>query len=315
MRVVVTGGTGFIGRALAPLLIGRGHEVAVPTRNPGKAARLFGNRVLATAWDGRDPAPLAGLLDTAPGPCGLVNLAGENIGRGRWTAKVRRAILESRLAAGRACAEAAALARRRPAVLVQGSAVGYYGVAPSREGLVLDEAAPPGDGFLAEVCRQWEASSAGVEELGVRRAVARTGVVLGPGGGALARMLPPFRLFMGGPPGGGGQWVSWVHLADATAALAFLLEREEAAGPFNLVSPNPCTMRELCAAVGEALSRPSWLPLPGAVLDLALGRMARETVLSSQRARPSRLLAFGFGFRYPVVVEAVAQALAQTRAG
>lgn len=309
MRVIVTGGTGFIGRALAPLLLDRGHEVAAPTRNPDKARRLFAGRVLAPAWDGSDPGPLAELLDAAPGPCALVNLAGENIAAGRWTAPRRAAILASRVAAGRACAAAARLAANPPAVLVQGSAVGYYGVRPSADGALLDEDAPSGDGFLAEVCREWEASSAGVEQAGVRRAVARTGVVLGPGG-ALARMLPPFRLFLGGPPGGGRQWVSWIALADQAAALAFLVEHGEAAGPFNLVAPAACTMAELCAAVGRALGRPSWLPVPAALLRLGLGRMAEETALASQRALPSRLLALGFEFGYPVLDEAVARALA-----
>jgi len=307
--VIVTGGTGFIGQALTPLLLARGHEVAVPSRSPERAVRLFGGHVLAPAWDGSDPGPLAELLDAAPGPCALVNLAGENIAAGRWTAGRRAAILVSRLAAGRACAAAARLADRPPAVLVQGSAVGYYGVRPSVRGEVLDESAPSGDGFLAEVCREWEASSAGVEEIGVRRAVARTGMVLGPGG-ALAKMVPSFRRYLGGPLGGGGQWVSWLARADAAAALAFLVEHPAAAGPFNLVAPGACTMRELCAALGRVLGRPSWLPVPALALRLALGRMAEETVLASQRVFPSRLLALGFEFKYSVLEEAVSLALA-----
>jgi uncharacterized protein (TIGR01777 family) len=310
MRVIVTGGTGFIGRALAALLLARGHEVAAPTRSPAKAGRLFAGRVLAPAWDGSDPGPLAELLDSAPGPCALVNLAGENIAGGRWTVRRRADILVSRLAAGRACSAATRLAARPPVALVQGSAVGYYGVRPSAHGEVLDESAPSGDGFLAEVCREWEASSAGVEEAGVRRAVVRTGVVLGPGGGALEKMLPPFRYFLGGPPGGGGQWVSWVALADAAAALAFLVEHASASGPFNLAAPAACSMSELCAALGAALRRPSWLPVPAALLRLGLGRLAEETILASQRVVPARMLALGFGFGYPVLTEAVALALA-----
>ncbi|MEW5774691.1 MAG: TIGR01777 family oxidoreductase [Thermodesulfobacteriota bacterium] len=311
MRVIVTGGTGFIGRALASLLLARGHEVAAPSRNPAKAARLLGGRVLVPEWDGSDPAPLAELLDTAPGPSALVNLAGENIAAGRWTAARKASILVSRLAAGRACAAAVRLARRKPEALVQGSAVGYYGVRPSAGGAVLDEDSPSGDGFLAEVCREWEASSARVADEGVRLAVARTGVVLGPGGGALEMMLPPFRFFLGGPPGGGGRWVSWVALADEAAALAFLLERKDASGPFNLTAPAACTMGELCAAVGQALGRPSWLPVPALALRLALGRMAVETVLANQRVKPARLLALGYEFRYPLLGDAVSVALAR----
>lgn len=310
MRVIVTGGTGFIGRVLVPLLLDRGHEVAVPSRNPDRAGRLFAGRVLAQAWDGSDPGPLAELLDTAPGPSALVNLAGENIAAGRWTRQRRADILVSRLAAGRACSAAVRLAHNTPEVLVQGSAVGYYGVRPSAQGEVLDESAPSGDGFLAEVCRDWEASSAGAEDAGVRRAVARTGVVLGPGGGALAKMLPPFRAFLGGPPGGGGQWVSWIGLRDQAAALAFLVENPDASGPFNLTAPEPCTMAALCAAVGKALGRPSWLPVPAVLLRLGLGSMAEETILASQRAIPSRLLALGFGFGYPVLSQVVSLALA-----
>ena len=308
MRVIGTGGTGFIGRARTPLLLARGHEVAVPSRDPVRAARLFGGRVLATAWDGSAPGPRAALLATAPGPSALVNLAGENIAAGRWNAARRAAILVSRLAAGRACAAAVRLSASPPEVLIQGSAVGYYGVRPSAQGAVLHEDSPAGDGFLAEVCREWEASSAGVEDAGVRRAVARTGVVLGPGG-ALTKMLPPFRAFLGGPPGGGRQWVSWVALADEAAALAFLLENPTASGPFNLTAPAPCTMAELCAALGRSLGRPSWLPVPSLALRLALGRMADETVLSSQKVQPARLLALGFEFAYKEVASAVSQAL------
>jgi uncharacterized protein len=194
-------------------------------------------------------------------------------------------------------------------VVVQGSAVGWYGsLARGDDQTWMDESSPAGKGFLAEVCKRWEAASEPLEGLGVRRVLARTSMVLGPGGGALAAMARPFRWFVGGPPGG-SQWVSWIHLADEAGAIRFLLEREDLAGPCNLAAPEPATMRRLCAELGRALGRPSWLAVPGAALRLALGEMAREMILASQRVRPGVLQGAGYAWRMPDLAGAMHNAL------
>lgn len=309
MRIVITGGTGFIGRRLVVALLAAGHAVAVPSRDPDKPRALFGDSVATVAWDGRDPAPLATLLDDEDSA--VVNLAGEPIAAGRWTAERKRRILDSRVDAGRAVAEAARSAAAPPRVVVQGSAVGYYGPDASADGHVLHEDRPRGDGFLAEVCEAWEASSAPVEELGVRRVVVRTGLVLGEGGGILQKFLPPFRAFVGGPLGSGHQWLPWVHMDDQVGAIATLLADETAAGVYNICAPGAVSMAEFCRALGRVLNRPSWLPVPAVALKLLLGaEMAGETVLASQRAAPTRLSDQGYAFTHTDIDEALARCLA-----
>ncbi len=289
-RIVVAGGGGFIGRALCSVLLGAGYRVSVLTRGP---AREGPNGLSFVTWDGVSPR---GWEDQADGALALVNLAGENVAGGRWTAARRRAILESRVLAGRAMAQAVERAAQKPKVLVQASAVGYYG---DTGDALVDETRPGGQGFLAEVCRQWEASSRAVEDMGVRRVVVRTGLVLGRGGGMLERVLTPFRLFLGGPLGGGRQGFSWIHLEDEVRAIRFLLEDERATGPFNLTAPGSVTNLEFCRELGRVLSRPCALPAPGALLELVLGDMGRELLLWGCRALPRRLLELGFAFTYP----------------
>ncbi len=309
MRVIVTGGTGFVGRALVAVLVRRGHEVVVPTRAPARAGALFGGSAAVAGWDGCDPGPLAALMERGRDTA-VVNLAGENIGQGRWTEARKRRILESRVLAGSAVAQAARIAAAPPGVVVQASAVGYYGPRASANGRLLDESDPPGPGFLAGVCRDWEESVAGVTRFGTRLAVARLGLVLGRGGGLLQKFLPPFRAFVGGPLGGGGQWMSWVHRADVAAALALLLEDGRASGAYNLCAPRAETMTGLCRALGRAMGRPSWLPVPAFALRLALGaEMADETVLASQRAAPARLLELGYEHTHPELAGALAACL------
>ncbi|NJB69365.1 hypothetical protein GGQ74_003067 [Desulfobaculum xiamenense] len=299
MRVIIVGGTGFIGRELCVALLAHGHDVVVTSRCPDRVERLFGGRVGAAAWDGRDPESFARLLDEATQPQVVVNLVGENIANGYWTAAKKRRILDSRVVPGRALARAVAIADGPVAAFVQASAVGYYGYDASADDRPVDENSPKGRGFLADVCEAWEGSVAAVAECGVRLALARTGVVLGPGGGVLERFVPPFRMYLGGPLGSGRQWFPWIHAADEVAALAFLAEREDARGAFNLVSPGVVTMGDFCAGIGRVLGRPSWLGVPGFALRLVLGDMAREVVLASHRAVPARLLEMGFVFGYP----------------
>lgn len=307
MRTIILGGTGFIGKALARLLSGQGHEVVVPSRRPDKVPRILGlgapgARIIGVPFDGQTGAGWAELLtpDTA-----IVNLAGENIADGRWTPDKKRRILDSRLDAGAAVMDAIRQAGVLPAVLVQASAVGYYG---ARGPESVSEDAPAGANFLAQVAGRWEASTLEAEALGVRRVIVRTSMVLGPGG-ALAKMLPPFRWGLGGPLGSGRQMLPWIHLDDEAGAIAFLLQTPGLSGPFNLAAPEAVDSRGFARALGRALRRPAFLPAPGFALRLLLGQMAEEVLLSGVRAEPTRLLAAGYRFRHPGLAGALASIL------
>lgn len=291
MRVVITGGTGLIGGELARELGVAGHDVVVLTRNLSKTSPLPPG-VRAVQWDGRTSEGWKTLLDR---DTAVVHLAGESIATGRWSADKKRRIRDSRVESGRALAQAIREAPEKPRALLQGSAVGWYG---DRGDEILREDSAPGTGFLADVCKEWEASTAEVEALGVRRALLRTGIVLARQGGALSLMTLPFRLMAGGPIGDGRQWFPWIHLADEVGAIRFLLEREDARGPFNLTAPNPVANLELTRLLGRVLHRPSFLPAPGFALRLALGEKA-DMLLQGQRAVPARLLELGYAFRYP----------------
>ena len=307
MRAVITGGTGLIGRELARELGGAGHDAVILTRDPGRAGKLPPG-VRAAGWDGRTAAGWAPLLDASDGvETAAVHLAGESVAEGRWTDEKKRRIRASRVDSGRAVLEAIRQAAVKPRVLLQGSAVGYYG--PCGDELVTEDH-PPGDDFLGQVCVEWEGSTAEAESWGVRRALLRTGIVLSAAGGALPRLLLPFRLMAGAPLGDGRQWFPWIHLADETGALRFLLERDDARGPFNLTAPNPVTNRELGDFLARALHRPSplqalGLGVPRAVFRAALGEMA-DSILQGQRAVPRRLLDLGFRFRHPDLAPALA---------
>jgi uncharacterized protein len=298
MRVVITGGSGLIGGALARDLGAAGHDVVVLSRDPARLAALPPG-VRAAGWDGRTGEGWSALLDD---DTAIVHLAGESIAAGRWTAARKRRIRASRVESGRAVVAAVRQAARPPRALLQGSAVGYYG--PCGDETVTEDH-PPGDDFLAGVCREWEASTAEVEALGVRRPLLRTGVVLATAGGALPRMALPFKMRIGGPLGNGRQWFPWIHVDDEVGAIRFLLEREDARGPFNLSAPHPVTNRELGHALGRALRRPSVMPTPAFALRLALGEMA-SMLLTGQRAVPARLLALGYTFRHPEIGAALA---------
>jgi uncharacterized protein len=278
---------------LVKKLLARDYRVVVLSRSPRKGTAFESGQVEVVAWDGRSAQ---GWGHYADGAYGIINLAGENIADGRWTSSRKAAILESRLAAGRAVTEAVAQAARRPLVVIQASGIGYYG---SRGDEVMDETSPAGSGFLADVAVQWERSTEPVEAHGVRRVIIRTGVVLGRSGGFLSRVVLPFRFFMGGHMGSGRQWLSWIHMEDEVGAICFLLEREDARGAFNLSSPHPLSAKDFFREAGRALGRPSWLPVPGFMLHLVLGEMADELILSGQRALPKKLLNAGYVFTYP----------------
>lgn len=292
MRIIITGGTGLIGRALAADLAKDSHDVIVLSRNPQRVAHLpAGARV--ERWDGRTAEGWEPLADGADA---IVNLAGEDIAK-RWTKTRKQRVLESRLNAGAAVTQAVRAARRRPKVVVQASAVGYYG--PRRDEEVTEET-PPGDDFLAKVAMQWEASTAPVREMGARLAVARIGIVLSNHGGALPILALPFRFFVGGRMGSGRQWWPWVHMADTVGALRFLIEDPRANGPVNVTAPHPVRNAEFVRALGRALRRPALLPAPAFALRLLLGERA-TVVVDGQRAVPRRLTALGYAYRFTEV--------------
>ncbi len=291
MKVIITGGTGLIGRALAAELLAAGHEVVVLSRNP-RPAQGLPPEVRVERWDGRTAQGWGPLADGADA---IVNLAGENIAGGRWTAERKRRIRQSRIDAGQAVVEAVRAAKRKPAVVAQASGIGYYGPHGDEE---VTEDFPPGEDFLGRLAVEWEASTAPVESLGVRRVVVRTGVVLSREGGALPRLTLPFRFFLGGPLGSGRQWMPWIHITDEVRAIRFLLEKEDARGPYNLAAPRPVINRELARALGRVLGRPAWLPVPAPALKLLLGEMS-AVLLTGQRAVPKRLLEEGFRFQWP----------------
>jgi uncharacterized protein (TIGR01777 family) len=293
MRVLMTGGTGLIGRALATDLVRDAHEVVVLSRNPARAPDQPSG-VELQPWDG---CTIAGWGPLVNGVDSVVNLAGENISAGRWSAARKTRIVRSRSDAGRALVEAVNAATHKPRVLIQASAVGYYG---PRGAEAITEDALPGDDWLSRVAADWEAVTRPVEDLGVRRVIIRTGVVLTLAGGALPKMALPFRFFVGGPVGNGRQSFPWIHIADVVAAIRFLIDHEEAQGVFNLAAPAVLTNAEFSSALGRAMHHPAWLPVPGFALRLLFGEMA-TVLLTGQRAFPARLQQMGFAFRFPTL--------------
>ncbi len=295
MRIIITGGTGFIGKALSGYLSEAGYEVIALSRKAKTVDKILGEKVTLAEWDG---ITAKGWIDYAEGSFAIVNLAGENIAGGRWTASRKGKILGSRLNAGKAVVEAVKETKVKPKVVIQSSGIGYYG-ALSEE--IVDENFPLGTGFLPEVAQRWENSTKEVGSLGVRHIVIRTGVVLGKDGGALPRLITPFKFFLGGHPGDGEQYFSWICLQDEIRAIRFLLEKEDLSGAFNLAAPGSLKMKDFCSVLGRVMRRPSWFPLPGFFLHLIYGQMAEETILTGQRVVPKRLREAGFEFLYSEV--------------
>lgn len=290
MRVIITGGTGLIGRALAQSLVTDGHEVIVLTRNPNRNSGLP-TAVKLVGWNGESANGWSQFADSADA---IVNLAGEGIADGRWSEERKRSIYLSRVNAGKAVMEAIEAATIKPKVLIQSSAVGYYGASDDR---ILTESAGPGADFLAQVCFDWEASTAGASSLGVRRVVIRTGIVLSNDGGAWPKIVLPFKLFAGGPMGNGKQYWPWIHLEDEVRAIRFLMENPEASGVYNLSAPTPLTSSEFAKVLGGVMGRPAFFPAPAPAIKIALGEMS-TVLLDGQRAVPQRLQDVGFTFKY-----------------
>ncbi|GAP05685.1 MAG TPA: TIGR01777 family protein [Anaerolinea thermolimosa] len=289
MKFIILGGSGLIGRALSRALGQAGHEVVVVSRSPERVPPV--ERVSVAGWDGHSAEGWGRLVDGADG---IVNLAGESIGAGRWSEARKQRILTSREQAGAAIVEAVHAATRKPGVVFQISGVGYYGIGGDRP---FTENDPPGSDFLASVAVRWEAATRPVEEEGVRRVIGRTGVVLTPRGGVLPRMMLPFRFFVGGPLGTGKQWISWIHLEDTVRGIQFMLENPACTGVYNLTSPQPVTNAEFVKTLGRVLRRPCWLPVPALALKIILGEMS-TLILDGQRVIPTRLEEAGFPFRF-----------------
>lgn len=287
MRVAVTGATGLVGSALTPRLAGGGHEAVALRRAPAAAGGG------GPSWDPETGALSAGALD---GVDAVVHLAGENVAGGRWTAARKARIRDSRVAGTRQLAAALAALPQPPKTLIAASAIGFYG---DRGDERLDEAAAPGADFLADVCQQWEAAAAPARDAGMRVVHLRIGIVLTPAGGALQRMLTPFRMGVGGVIGSGRQYMSWVALDDVLGGILHALRADSLTGPVNLAAPHPVTNAEFTKTLGRVLRRPTFLPLPAFGARLAFGEMADALLLSSARVEPARLRADGFEFDYP----------------
>ncbi|MCL7972838.1 MAG: TIGR01777 family oxidoreductase [marine benthic group bacterium] len=289
--VVITGSSGLVGSALTDLLLGQGYEVRRLVRGTGAHQAREG--VTTAPW-----SPAHGQLDpeSVSGCEAVVHLAGAGIADARWSAERKRVIRESRVTGTGLLARALAAAADPPRVLVSASATGYYG---SRGDLVLDEGSGPGFGFLSDVAQDWEAATAPASEAGIRVVHLRIGVVLSPRGGALARMLTPFKAGFGGPLGDGRQFWSWIALDDLLGTVLHALTEDSLHGPVNACAPDPVRVAEFSSALGRVLRRPAFLRVPGFVLKLLLGEMADELLLSSTRVRPARLLESGFEFRFP----------------
>ncbi|MBE9116205.1 TIGR01777 family protein [Lusitaniella coriacea LEGE 07157] len=301
MKVVVTGATGFVGSRLVEKLQANGDRVLVLTRNPQKAQKVFPPAAFPQVEIASySPTESGNWQSAIAGYDGVVHLAGHPIAEDRWTPEVKEKILKSRQLGTQKIVEAIAQANPKPQVLVNASAVGYYGTS---ETATFDETSSPGNDFLAEVCQTWEAKAQKVKDSGVRLVILRFGIVLGDGG-ALAKMLPPFKLFAGGPLGSGRQWFSWIHREDLVDLILEALKNPSMAGIFNGTAPNPVRVTQLCETLGEVLNRPSWLPVPSFALELLLGDGAK-VVLEGQNVLPKATQATGFKYQYPTLKSAL----------
>lgn len=298
-RILVSGASGTLGTALRGALAARGlPALQLVRRDPVSPGQLQWNPGATPAIP--NPEPLEGLA-------AAIHLSGTNVAAHRWTPAYKQEINLSRVQSTRALASALSRLRHPPQVLLVASATGYYG---NRGDELLDESSAPGSGFLADLCQKWEAAARPAADAGIRVVFLRLGVVLGPGGGALARLLPLFRLGLGGRLGSGRQWMSWISLADALAAILFAMDTPTLAGAVNLTAPYPVTNGEFKRALSRAVHRPAILPAPAFVLRIALGAVADEALLASARVFPSRLTNAGFSFSHPTLDEALAAALA-----
>ncbi|NMC12231.1 MAG: TIGR01777 family protein [Chloroflexi bacterium] len=307
MNILITGGTGFIGKALINNLNNDHYKIFVLSRNPQKYINNFDKNVSLLQWDGKTSDGWGNIIENIDA---VINLAGENIAGNsfssiflkRYTPERKRLILQSRINSGNALVQAIKSSHKKPQFFIQASAVGYYG---NRGDEILTESSPPGKDFVSQICIPWEKSTAELDTMNIRRVIIRTaGMVLGNNGGALPFLVYPYRFYLGGPLGSGKQWVSWIHIEDEIRVIRYLLDNQKAEGVFNCSSPNPIINREFSRAIGKILNRPSWLPLPEMVFNLFLGEKAK-ILLASQRQIPEKLLKLGFEFSYPDIESAL----------
>lgn len=308
MRILITGGTGFIGKPLTAKLVSLGHRVMVITRQqPGTRDASSEGVDYFTADLYENPEAPVELLEEADA---VINLAGESLAGKRWTRAQKERIVESRTRTTRALVEAISKAQNKPRVLLSSSAVGYYGPSGDEK---LDEAAPAGTDFLASTCVQWEAEASKAQMHGLRVVLLRTGVVLGQQGGALAKMLLPFKMFVGGPVGSGKQWMSWISLDDLVELIVFALDDDKVAGPLNMTAPEPVTNTVFSKTLGRVLGRPAVMKVPGFALKMLLGEQA-VIVLTGQRVVPKKAQTHGFVFQHSDLEAALRHVLSSEKA-
>lgn len=293
--IVIVGATGFIGNVLAGFFLEKGDTIKGVTRGHKNTEKLKKQGIQPIIWDGHSVNGWEKHLENTDA---VINLVGENIGNARWTKTKKEKILNSRLNSVNRLSKALEHTKNKPPVIIQASAVGIYG---PRGNETLNENTEPGRGFLADVVNQWEAASKPLEKTGIRRVLTRFGMVIDKHGGALPRMILPFRFFAGGPMGTGRQWMSWIHIRDVVRAIDFLVDNPVCTGVFNLTAPHPVTNKEFSRALGRALHRPSFFPAPAFALKLLLGEMAESLLLTGQRIIPTRLLETGFSFNFPEI--------------
>ncbi|MEH2194815.1 MAG: TIGR01777 family oxidoreductase [Nostoc sp.] len=305
MKVAITGATGFVGSLLVKRLHAEDHQIVVLTRNTAFAKKVFPSEAFPNLEIVAYTLNASGSWQSVIASCdGVVNLAGEPIGEGRWTPERKQEILNSRKLGTQKIVEAIANANPKPTVLINASAIGYYGTS---ETATFDETSLSGKDFLAEVCQAWEAEARKVKDAGVRLVILRFGVILG-NGGALGKMIPPFKLFAGGPIGSGRQWFSWIHVDDVVNLIMQALTKPEIEGVYNATAPNPVRMADLSQTLGQVMNRPSWLPVPGFAIEALLGDGA-IVVLEGQEVIPKRTIETGFEYKYPNLQSALTQIL------
>ena len=299
MKVVIVGGTGFIGRNITPLLVARGHAVTILTRTP-RAAAVVGDDVRVRDWDPSDSQTLEQPL---PGQDAVINLAGAPIADRRWTPSRKDVLRASRIETTRMIVTALSRLSEpvRPKILINASGIGFYGLETAND---TDERQGPGNGFLADLCVEWEREAFRATDVGIRTTCLRISMVLGKDGGALQKMLLPFKCFLGGPIGTGTQPVSWIHVEDLGRLVEAILEQPSYSGAINAASPHPVTMQEFCRQLGRALGRPSWLPVPSWALQLGLGELS-TLMTHGQTVKPLVAQQLGFAFNYPDVGSAL----------
>jgi uncharacterized protein (TIGR01777 family) len=295
MKIAITGATGFVGSRLVTKLQSQGHQITILTRNPTYAQKVFPSSAFRNVELVAYTPDTLGSWQVAISGCdGVVNLAGESIAEGRWTEEKKQAILNSRQLTTKNIVTAIANADQKPSVLINASAIGYYGTS---ETCSFTENSPSSNDFLAEVCQAWEGEAAKVSDAGVRLVILRLGIVLDMGGGALAKMITPFKMFAGGPIGSGNQWFSWIHRDDLVNLIIQALTDSTMSGVYNATAPNPVRMKELSQTMGQVMHRPSWLPVPGFAIEALLGDGA-IVVLEGQQVLPQRTLESGFQYQY-----------------